>query len=305
MDMNRDSVVLVGLELPGGTEAGLLSDTVPVIIESTSPSGNVDIATVNLDVTVSESVWFELSSDSSKIQGIDSEVDISISVKNSGNVPSGLVISSESPEGWDIMISPNAIQELSVGETTQISAKIRPRGNADDGLQSLIFLTNSTIDSDQLSVSEATLEIEVSKSRNSNSGGLSGAFESLGLPAWTLALLFVLILSGIAALGIRARNEFGPLSTEEQLIPRGSALQSGSATERRAAALDTSTSGEVITGDVSDTEIQSAIEETLPSLPITDLPDDAAPLPITGLPEGGTMEQWAAYGHLWWEQNGP
>jgi len=305
MDMNRDSVVLVGLELPGGTEAGLLSDTVPVIIESTSPSGNVDIATVNLDVTVSESVWFELSSDSSKIQGIDSEVDISISVKNSGNVPSGLVISSESPEGWDIMISPNAIQELSVGEATQISAKIRPRGNADDGLQSLIFLTNSTIDSDQLSVSEATLVIEVSKSRNSNSGGLSGAFESLGLPAWTLALLFVLILSGIVALGIRARDEYGPLSTEEQLIPRGSALQSGSATERRAAALDTSTSGEVITGDVSDTEIQSAIEETLPSLPITDLPDDAAPLPITGLPEGWTMEQWAAYGHLWWEQNGP
>ena len=72
------------------------------------------------------------------------------------------------------MISPNAIQELSVGETTQISAKIRPRGNADDGLQSLIFLTNSTIDSDQLSVSEATLVIEVSKSRNSNSGGLLG-----------------------------------------------------------------------------------------------------------------------------------
>ena len=29
------------------------------------------------------------------------------------------------------------------------------------------------------------------------------------------------------------------------------------------------------------------------------------PLPATGLPEGWSMEQWAAYGHLWWEQNGP
>ena len=29
------------------------------------------------------------------------------------------------------------------------------------------------------------------------------------------------------------------------------------------------------------------------------------PLPKEGLPEGWTMEQWSAYGHLWWEQNRP
>ena len=82
-------------------------------------------------------------------------------------------------------------------------------------------------------------------------------------------------------------------------------MQSGSATERRAAALDTSTSGDVVTGEVSDIEIQSALEATLPSLPTQDLPDGAPPLPLSGLPEGWTMEQWLAYGHIWWEQNGP
>ena len=60
MDMNRDSVILVGLELPGAIEPGLLPFSVPVIIESTSPSGNVEVNTVNLDVTVVESVWLQV-----------------------------------------------------------------------------------------------------------------------------------------------------------------------------------------------------------------------------------------------------
>jgi hypothetical protein len=37
--------------------------------------------------------------------------------------------------------------------------------------------------------------------------------------------------------------------------------------------------------------------------PITQ--EGTAPLPLSGLPEGWTMEQWVAYGHLWWEQNQP
>ena len=203
------------------------------------------------------------------------------------------------------MISPNTISELPVGDSAQITATIRPTDSADDGLKTIIFAANSTIDKDQVSITEASMEVEISKARKSNSGGLSGVFEKLGLPAWTIAIVFILSLSGIAAFGIRARREFSPLSTEEQLIPRGSALQSGSATERRAAALDTSTSGDVVTGEVSDIEIQSALEATLPSLPTQDLPDGAPPLPLSGLPEGWTMEQWLAYGHIWWEQNGP
>ena len=305
MDMNRDSVILVGLELPGAIEPGLLPYSVPVIIESTSPSGNVEVNTVNLDVTVVESVWLQVQGETSQIQGIDSETDISITVTNMGNVPSGVVISYESPDGWEVMISPNTISELPVGDSAQITATIRPTDSADDGLKTIIFAANSTIDKDQVSITEASMEVEISKARKSNSGGLSGVFEKLGLPAWTIAIVFILSLSGIAAFGIRARREFSPLSTEEHLIPRGSALQSGSATERRAAALDTSTSGDVVTGEVSDIEIQSALEATLPSLPTQDLPDGAPPLPLSGLPEGWTMEQWLAYGHIWWEQNGP
>ena len=53
------------------------------------------------------------------------------------------------------------------------------------------------------------------------------------------------------------------------------------------------------------------VVKTIPDLP-DETPSEVAseesmmpPLPETGLPEGWTMEQWVAYGHIWWEQNGP
>ena len=147
--------------------------------------------------------------------------------------------------------------------------------------------------------------MEVSKSRSSNNGGIAGVFDALGLPTWTLATLFLLALSGLVFLGVRMRETYQPIRKDEEIIPRGSALQAGNEAERRATALDTSTSGEVITGDVSSGEIQDALEATLPALPIHSVPEGAAPLPHNGLPEGWTMEQWVAYGHIWWEQNGP
>ena len=60
-----------------------------------------------------------------------------------------------------------------------------------------------------------------------------------------------------------------------------------------------------MTGDVSEIEIEEAMSAVMPSLPSLEVPEGAAPLPLTGLPDGWTMEQWVAYGHVWWEQNGP
>ena len=61
----------------------------------------------------------------------------------------------------------------------------------------------------------------------------------------------------------------------------------------------------VLTGGVSDDEVQSTIAQSSPSLKLPSSSEGAPPLPIGGLPEGWTMEQWVAYGHLWWEQNKP
>jgi len=95
------------------------------------------------------------------------------------------------------------------------------------------------------------------------------------------------------------------LSPEEELIPEGSALLAGTQSERKAAALETSASGEVLTGGVSDDEIQAAIAQSSPMLKPPSSNEGAPPLPLGGLPDGWSMEQWTSYGHLWWEQNKP
>ena len=45
---------------------------------------------------------------------------------------------------------------------------------------------------------------------------------------------------------------------------------------------------------------QQVVEEQIATTPEV---QQTPPLPATGLPEGWTMDQWVAYGHLWYEQN--
>jgi hypothetical protein len=187
----------------------------------------------------------------------------------------------------------------------EITVTVKPSKSSEDGLNQLLIYANTTSDDGQITVTQSSLAIDISKLKSSNKGGIAGVFEALGLPAWSIALVFFATLVGAISIGIRARQEFMPVGSEEDLIPRGSALQAGTKAERRAAALDTSTKGDVVTGEVSKTEIQDALQSTVPTLPTHQVPEGALPLPLSGLPDGWTMEQWVAYGHLWWEQNGP
>ena len=307
MDMNRDSIITIGLQLPSGTPIGPLSDKVPIIIESTSPSMSKETITLEMDVSVLPSVWIDVQSDSENLQGVSEgeESTFTLKVHNLGNSPSGVWLDSDGLDGWTITFEPSMIEELSSGEHAEISVTVKPRKSAEDGLNQLLIFANSTSEDGQVTITQSSFVIDISKVKSSNSGGISGILEALGLPAWTIAILFFAVLVGTISFGIRARKEFHPVGSEEELIPRGSALQAGSKEERRAAALDTSTTGDVVTGEVSKTEIQVALQSTVPTLPTHQVPEGALPLPLTGLPDGWTMDQWVAYGHLWWEQNGP
>ncbi len=307
MDMNRDSVISIGLELPGSIQPGPISESVPVIVESTSPTGAVEIQTINLDVTVVPSVWLLVEGETIQLQGIgiDQPQSFVVSVHNLGNIATGVSMGVEGLEDWDILLVPASINDLGVGDSAEVRVAIRPTTSSDDGLKQLRVIANSTVTSDDVTITESIYSVEVSRDRSSNNGGLSGVLESIGLPAWSLAIFFLLSVSIIIVVGVRLRRTHASLRPEEEIIPRGSALQAGSNAERRAAALDTSSSGEVITGEVSDSEIQDALASSLPSSPMHQVPEGAAPLPRGGLPDGWTMEQWAAYGSLWWEQNSP
>jgi len=307
MDMNRDSIITIGLQLPSGTPIGTLSEKVPVIIESTSPSLSKETITVEMEVSVLPSVWIDIQSNSENLQGVSEgeESTFTLEVHNRGNSPSGVLLDWGGLDGWAISFAPSSIEELAPGEQAEIMVTVKPRKSAEDGLNQLLIFANSTAEGEQVTVTQASLTIDISKDKSSNSGGISGIFEALGLPAWTIAIVFFAVLVGTISFGIRARKEFQPVGSEEELIPRGSALQAGTKEERRAAALDTSTTGDVVTGEVSTVEIEDALQSTVPTLPTHQVPEGALPLPLTGLPDGWTMDQWVAYGHIWWEQNGP
>jgi uncharacterized membrane protein len=307
MDMNRDSVISIAIQLPSGTPAGILAEKVPVIIESTSPSLSKETITLEMEVTVLPSVWLDVQFNTVNMQGIPEGEgsEFTFQVINLGNTASGIWLDFEGLDGWDIQLEPQNLGELEPGENVEISATLRPGKSADDGLQQFTIYANSTSEDDQVIVTQSTFTLDVSKSKSPNNGGISGILESLGLPAWTLALVFFAVLAGIASFVIRTRQDFQPVSSDEELIPRGSALQAGTKDERRAAVLDTSTTGDVVSGDVSKSEIDDVLQSTVPTLPTHKVPEGALPLPLSGLPEGWTMEQWVAYGHIWWEQNGP
>ena len=306
MDMNRHATISVGLNLPGNLPVGMLDEEVSVIIEAQTPSGDIEIYTIEMGVNVIPSIWLSLSVDNIDLEdihlGTTKEFDINVS--NIGNVQTSLKLGFITPEGWDIVLGHSNLDDLGAGESVMVTITIRPDSKAALGLTSVTIFTNSTNGELSAWTTDANLELEVSRSRGEQCSGLSCIFVSLGLPRWTSALIFVFALVGLILGAInlrRSSNDF--ISSDEELIPKGSALISGSTLERRAAALDTSRSGDVVTGGVSDSEVKAALSSSLPGSGVPITQEGIAPLPLSGLPEGWTMEQWVAYGHLWWEQN--
>ena len=122
MDMNRDSVVNIALQLPSGTPSGNLSNKVPVIVQSTSPSLSTETVTLDLDVTVLPSVWLEIQSETPSIQGIaeGEETTLVLEVQNKGNTESPILINHEELDGWTVKYQWPA-EELEPGENYEIT----------------------------------------------------------------------------------------------------------------------------------------------------------------------------------------
>ena len=309
MDMNREAYVSVGLDLPGDLPTGELSQIVSVIVEFTTPSGDTYFETIELSVVVVPSIWIVLESGLTSIEEVPfgQEAIFTVNVTNFGNTNTGAEIVISQSNDWNLQLSDNLVDDILPGESKIIELSVKSTSNTVYGLSSVELSANATnFFPDDVEVTNSKIQLQMSKERSTDSGGISGLIESLGLPSWTLALLFLFSLTGVFVLGLRLRrNSQNFMSSEEELIPKGSALLSGTSTERRNAALDTSLgSGDTLTGGVSEDEIQAAIAASGPPK-LSLAPEGSAPLPLGGLPDGWTMDQWQSYGHLWWEQNQP
>ena len=309
MDMNREAYISVGLDLPGILPVGELSQKLSVIIEFTTPGGEVYFQTIELIVEVIPSIWIVLESEVLFIEEVSSgqTAIFEVNVTNLGNIIADANVIISELNDWNVQLKDPLLDNILPGDSKILEVSVKPKETSDYGLSTIELSANATnATNDNIEITNSTLKLQMSKERVSNSGGISGLIESIGLPSWTLALLFLIALAVISILGIQMRNNSQKLlSPEEELIPKGSALLSGSSNERRNAALDTSIgSGDTLTGGVSDDEIQAALAASAPPKLLISS-EGSAPLPLSGLPDGWTMEQWESYGHLWWEQNQP
>lgn len=302
MDMNREALILISLSLPPNLAQGLKPEAIPIIVQSTTPRGDINIYTVEMKVTVKPSIWINLDSSVTQIEDIvaNDNTFFEVILRNDGNIKTDVNIDYLELDGWDISVDKNKIDDIEPGYEVQILVSATPSDSSSSGLKKFTLLANSSSE-DFFSITNSSLILKVSKARDTGSGGISGILEDAGLPAWSMGIIFVGLLGSIVFIGINMRKNSSINRTDEELIPVGSALLSGNAADRRSAALDTSLSGDVLSGSVSQDEINAALSSTMPTLKTA--PEGAPMLPLGGLPDGWSMEQWAAYGHMWWEQN--
>jgi uncharacterized membrane protein len=304
MDMNREAAIVVSAILPENIDTGILRDKIPIIIQANTPNQDFITYTVEVTVTVLPSIWLTLESEITQVEDIKSDGNSNFAIKlfNKGNSHANVNISFTDLEYWKITSDKNTIDNLSPGSEVSILVSASPTSSSSTGLMEFTVTADSP-SSDELFVTSTPLTLKVSKARADNSGGISGQLENLGIPSWLMPLLFLSLVGTIIYGGISLRSNSMLQRLDEELIPQGSALLSGSDSERRNAALDTSSAGEVLSGGVSEDEIKAALASSMPTLEKS--PEGAPPLPLSGLPDGWSMEQWEVYGQMWWDQNSP
>ncbi len=306
LEMNREALVTVGLDVPGNLPVGISTGMVPVIVEAVTPGSETVTHTFELEVEILPSVWAYLTPDEISLNDIATEGDgiFTITVENLGNSNSGFTFEVGEVDYWSFEVDPVSVEMIPAGGSVEITVKATPTPSAALGLTSFILYANSTDDGTSNSVTNSELVLEVSRARDDSCSGIGCLMVKLGLPKWALALVFLFVLAGVGVVMVRMRRESeAAMSPDEELIPLGSALHSGSQGERRAMALETSSAGEVLSKAVSSDEISDVLASSMPSLSLPPVPPGAMPLPPSGLPEGWTMDQWVAYGHIWHEQN--
>ena len=304
MDMNREAIIVVSAVLPENIDPGILQDKIPIIIQANTPNQESITYTVEVSVIVLPSIWLSLESEITQVEDIksDGNSNFAVTLLNKGNSQANVNISFTDLENWKITSDKDSIDNLSPGSEVSILVSASPTPSSSTGLVEFTIIADSP-STDELFVTSTPLTLKVSKARADNSGGISGQLENLGMPSWLIPLTFLSLVGVIFYAGINLRKNSMLARPDEELIPQGSALLAGSDSERRNAALDTSSAGEVLSGGVSEDEIKAALASSMPTL--DKAPEGAPPLPLSGLPEGWSMDQWVAYGQMWWDQNKP
>ena len=321
-----DTSVTVSLSVAPGTLPGP-GGTLSIFIDAETLDGNTQIQKVaELGIIVEPSLWLTFDTETRVDLSQGQVTNGNLSITNSGNIACDVSIIFDAPDDLVVVLENDTLSALAIGENRVVAFTL----SSDElrGLHAVTFSGHATpLSGESLSSGNDSATLEVSISGDGKADGVSGLLESLGLPAWSIAILVLIIVALLGLTILRLRRTDPAISRGEELLSPGEIL--GAQETRREAALNIGGAADDHTsGSVSADELATALAQSRPALslppltgstpslpsgsPPAGLPEglppepvvSGPPLPPGGLPPGWTMDQWKHYGQEYLERTG-
>ena len=279
---------------PNGTQVGDINSTILVRVIGTYYNSTVE-AQIDLQLEVVPTLHFGVEiSDDSNFQDIPRGQDgsIGIMVTNLGNSPGGGAVTARIVDGdgiidddW-VLEYEEAIPQLSPGEIHEFTIFVMPKDTAGTGLRTVEVTIVGQADSGIIVTTTEDMSIGVTAEVSQSS------FDLYSLVPFEAFIAIIVILPIIAVVGIRRLRSKAKtyLDDAETLVSPGVHTTQDNVGDRRAEALmeDVENNEDLISGGISDGEIQAALIQSIGGLPPpgpTPIPSGLPPVPGE-LPEG-------------------
>lgn len=286
LDVNRDGQVSVSILADEAPES--LTGDVTILLGGISAAGTAVNRSLTFSIDVTPTARLVVESDTERVAdvGIDDPRTGTLTIRNSGTVAASGTLSVTEPDGWHLELVRTSISELEPGDSTQVAWTLTRDGDVADGVHGLVIGLTPTAASGTLVSSNVTIEV-TSSGASSDSGLFAGLSSTarMGLGAIIGVLVLVAVIGGLMM-----RRTGRSADAGEDILQPGMGADGLDA--RRDDALLVGDAESMVSGGVSEAEIQAALMQSMPN-PLAPPPPPAgakAPPPFlpppSGLPPG-------------------
>ena len=134
-----------------------------------------------------------------------------VSVTNSGNIACDVTLVTDGPENMKIELDSDSLSAMAIGESRIVSFTLTT--DSLRGLQTVTFSGQAPpLTGESLTYGNDSATLEVMVSGDGESDGLTGLLEAWGLPAWSIAILALLIIGMLALVILQLRKTDSAIS---------------------------------------------------------------------------------------------
>ena len=273
LDVNREVQLVVRI-VPGSAPASRVGE-VPILLSGASEAGTSVAVSLIIEVTVLDTAWAVLEGQPASAHdvGLDDPREGSVLVTNRGTVVLDAILVAEAPAGWTLTLDDERVSALAVGDSVEIGWTLTRQDGAADGIHEVTIIAVPTSVSSGVVEVQSVWALAVSSSGQQEARGLLAGLGTTG----TIALgagMVVLVLAALVVVLIMRRS--GTIRDHgEDLVQPGMGGSADDIAQRRQEALGMAGSS-IMSGGVSEADIQGALMQTMPTPPPPVLPQPPA-----------------------------